>query len=112
MPTLEGLLDLALVHQLSGDIGAEVTACEAATLLAPESPQAWSRYAHALARTDRVSDAIAACEHAMDLAAAAVADDSPGGTGRSGLGTDPEVAALLLSLRERVPRALPAESAA
>jgi tetratricopeptide (TPR) repeat protein len=94
MPTLEGLLDLALVHQLSGDIGAEVTACEAATLLAPESPQAWSRYAHALARTDRVSDAIAACEHAMDL------------------GTDPEVAGLLLALRERVPRTLPAESAA
>ncbi|MDW5594611.1 tetratricopeptide repeat protein [Conexibacter stalactiti] len=94
MPTLEGLLDLALVHQLSGEIGAEVTACEAATMLAPESPQAWSRYAHALARTDRVSDAIAACEHAMDL------------------GTDPEVAALLLALRERVPRTLPAESAA
>ncbi len=94
MPTLEGLLDLALVHQLSGDVGAEVTACEAATLLAPESLTAWSRYAHALARTDRVSDAIAAAEHAMDL------------------GTDPEVAALLLTLRDRQPRALPAESAA
>ncbi|MDO8186220.1 hypothetical protein Q5424_03830 [Conexibacter sp. JD483] len=94
MPTLEGLLDLALVHQLSGDVGAEVTACEAATVLAPESPPAWSRYAHALARTDRVSDAIAAAEHAMDL------------------GTDPEVAALLLTLRDRQPRALPAESAA
>lgn len=93
-PTVEGLLDLALVHQLTGDVGAEVTACEAATLLAPESPQAWSRYAHALARTDRVSDAIAACERAMDL------------------GTDAEVAALLVSLRERLPRVLPAESAA
>lgn len=88
MPTTEGLLDLALVHQLSGDVGAEVTACEAATLLDPESPRAWSRYAHALARTDRVSDAIVACERAMDL------------------GTDAEVAALLLSLRERQPREL------
>ncbi len=93
-PTVEGLLDLALVHQLSGDVGAEVTACETATILAPESRTAWSRYAHALARTDRVSDAIAAAEHAMDL------------------GTDPEVAALLLTLRDRQPRALPAESAA
>lgn len=93
-PTVEGLLDLALVHQLTGDVGAEVTACEAATLLSPDSPQAWSRYAHALARTDRVSDAIAACERAMDL------------------GTDAEVAALLLTLRERQPRVLPAESAA
>ena len=32
-PTVEGLLDLALVHQLTGDVGAEVTACEAATLV-------------------------------------------------------------------------------
>jgi len=93
-PTVEGLLDLALVHQLSGDIGAEVTACEAATLLAPESPAAWSRYAHALARTDRVSDAIATCEHALTL------------------GRDPEVLSLLGALRERAPRVLPAESAA
>jgi tetratricopeptide (TPR) repeat protein len=94
LPSLDGLLDLALVHQLSGDVGAEVTACEAAALLAPESPRVWSRYAHALARTDRVSDAIAACERAMDL------------------GTDAEVAALLLGLRERQPRELPAETAA
>lgn len=93
-PTAEGLLDLALVHQLSGDIGAEVTACEAATLLAPESPAAWSRYAHALARTDRVSDAIEVCEHALQL------------------GRDPEVMSLLGALRERTPRELPAESAA
>lgn len=93
-PTVEGLLDLALVHQLSGDIGAEVTACEAATLLAPESPAAWSRYAHALARTDRVSDAIEVCEHALEL------------------GRDPEVLSLLGALRERAPRVLPAESAA
>src|SRR5215207_2378300 len=93
-PTTEGLLDLALVHQLSGDIGAEVTACEAATLLAPDSPVAWSRYAHALARTDRVTDAIGVCEHAL------------------GLRRDPEVLSLLGVLRERAPRALPAESAA
>jgi tetratricopeptide (TPR) repeat protein len=93
-PTVEGLLDLALVHQLSGDVGAEVTACEAATLLAPESPVAWSRYAHALAHTDRVSDAIEACEHALTL------------------GRDPEVMSLLGALRERTPRVLPAESVA
>jgi len=93
-PTVEGLLDLALVHQLSGDVGAEVTACEAATLLAPDSPVAWSRYAHALARTDRVTDAIEACEHAL------------------GLRRDPEVLSLLGVLRELAPRALPAESAA
>jgi len=93
-PTAEGLLDLALVHQLLGDVGAEVTACEAATLLAPESPVAWSRYAHALARTDRVSDAIETCEHALKLA------------------RDPEVLSLLGALRERAPRVLPAESVA
>jgi len=93
-PTVEGLLDLALVHQLSGDVGAEVTACEAATLLAPQSRVAWSRYAHALARTDRVSDAIEACEHALTL------------------GRDPEVLSLLGALRERAPRVLPAESIA
>ena len=48
-----GLLDLALANQLLGDVGGEVSACEAATLLDPSSPAAWSRYAHALARTDR-----------------------------------------------------------
>src|SRR3954452_23815947 len=58
--TEQGLLDLALVANLSGDVGAEVTACEQATQLAPESPGAWSRYAHALARTDRVTDCLAA----------------------------------------------------
>jgi tetratricopeptide (TPR) repeat protein len=66
-PTEQGLLDLALVANLSGDVGAEVTACEQATVLAPESPTAWSRYAHALARTDRVSDCLAACERALEL---------------------------------------------
>lgn len=96
-PTAEGLLDLALAYQLVGDVGAEVTACEGATLLAGESASAWSRYAHALARTDRVSDAIAACEQAL-----ALADGRP----------DREVVALLERLRELQPRVLPAESVA
>ncbi|HET8756108.1 MAG TPA: tetratricopeptide repeat protein, partial [Solirubrobacteraceae bacterium] len=64
----QGLLDLALVANLMGDVGAEVTACEQATQLAPDSPAAWSRYAHALARTDRVSDCLSACERALELA--------------------------------------------
>ncbi len=66
-PSEEGLLDLALVANLLGDVGAEVSACEQATLLAPDSPDAWSRYAHALARTDRVSDCLEACERALEL---------------------------------------------
>jgi predicted Zn-dependent protease len=70
-PTEQGLLDLALVANLMDDVGAEVTACEQATVLAPDSPAAWSRYAHALARTDRVSDCLAACERALEL------DDDP-----------------------------------
>ncbi|MET0818887.1 MAG: tetratricopeptide repeat protein, partial [Solirubrobacteraceae bacterium] len=49
----QGLLDLALVAHLMGDVGAEVTACEQATVVAPESASAWAAYAHALARTDR-----------------------------------------------------------
>src|ERR687889_62148 len=64
----EGLLDLALVAHLMGDVGAEVTACEQATMIAPESPAAWARYAHALARTDRIGDCLAACERALELA--------------------------------------------
>src|SRR3954453_13310478 len=67
-PTEQGLLDLALVANLMGDVGAEVTACEQATQLAPDSPGAWSRYAHALARTDPVSDSLAACDKALALA--------------------------------------------
>ena len=51
----QGLLDLALVAHLLGDVGAEVSACEQATALAPDSAAAWSRYAHALARTDRTA---------------------------------------------------------
>ena len=66
-PSEQGLLDLALVAHLMGDLGAEVTACEQATVLAPESADAWARYAHALARTDRVSDCLAACDRALEL---------------------------------------------
>ena len=90
-PSVDGLLDLALVLHLQGDVGGEVTACEQATVLDRQSPEAWARYAHALARTDRSSDAIAACEHALAL--------------------DPEnadVTDLLTRLRDQVPRVLPA----
>ena len=66
-PSEQGLLDLALVAHLMGDLGAEVTACEQATMLAPESADAWARFAHALARTDRVSDCLAACDRALEL---------------------------------------------
>src|SRR5579875_3846271 len=66
-PSVEIMLDLALAHHLAGDVGAEVSAAEAATLIAPESPQAWSAFAHALARTDRLQECIAACEQALSL---------------------------------------------
>jgi tetratricopeptide (TPR) repeat protein len=90
-PSVEGLLDLALANHLVGDVGGEVTATEQATQLDPESAPAWSRYAHALARTDRVSDGIAAAEHALQLNPA-----------------DVEVAELLERLRDTLPRVLPA----
>jgi tetratricopeptide (TPR) repeat protein len=89
-PSVEGLLDLALVLQLSGDVGGEVTATEQAVLLAPEDAAAWARHAHALARTDRISDAITASERALHL------------------GQDEEVLDLLEHLRGAVPRVLPA----
>jgi tetratricopeptide (TPR) repeat protein len=87
LPSEQGLLDLALVANLLGDVGAEVSACEQATQLAPESAVAWARYAHALARTDRISDCLAACERALELA------------------DDPEVR----DLRDQVARAAPRE---
>jgi tetratricopeptide (TPR) repeat protein len=90
-PSVEGLLDLALANHLVGDVGGEVTATEQATQLGPDSASAWSRYAHALARTDRVSDGIAAAERALQL--------NPG---------DAEVAELLDRLRDTLPRVLPA----
>jgi tetratricopeptide (TPR) repeat protein len=68
-PSLEIQLDLALAYHLTGDVGAEVSAAEAATRIAPDSSQAWSAYAHALARTDRLQECITACEHALGLSA-------------------------------------------
>src|SRR3954454_12675461 len=87
-PSVEGLLSLALVHHLMGDVGAEVTACEQATQLDPEAREAWSSYAHALARTDRRLDTLEACERALEL------------------GDDPEVADLQRRVREAEPRRL------
>jgi tetratricopeptide (TPR) repeat protein len=66
-PSEQGLLDLALVANLMGDTGAEVSACEQATQLAPDSAAAWSRLAHALARTDRTSECLAACDRSLAL---------------------------------------------
>jgi tetratricopeptide (TPR) repeat protein len=90
-PSVEGLLDLALARHLAGDLGGEVTACEQATLIEPDSAVAWTRYAHALARTDRLTDAIGAGERALQL--------DP---------DDAEVAGLLDRLRATLPRVLPA----
>jgi thioredoxin-like negative regulator of GroEL len=87
-PSEEGLLDLALAAHLLGDLGAELSACEQATTLAPESAAAWSRYAHALARTDRPRECLAACERALALV------------------DDPEVRALAEQVRQSAPRAL------
>ena len=92
-PTEQGLLDLALVAHLEGETGAEVSACELATALAPDSPAAWSRLAHALARTDRSTECLAACERAL-----ALADDA-------------EVRDLRAQVLAQAPRALARESA-
>jgi tetratricopeptide (TPR) repeat protein len=89
-PSVEGLLDLALARHLDGDLGGELSACEEATLLDSESPVAWSRYAHALARSDRISDCIAACRRALAL------------------GDDPEIAELLQRATGIQQRYLPA----
>jgi tetratricopeptide (TPR) repeat protein len=93
-PSVEGLLDLALAYHLAGEVGAEVSAAEAATLLDPESPSAWSSYAHALARTDRVSECIEACRRALEL------------------GEDREVEDLLATVQSAIPRELAERSAA
>jgi tetratricopeptide (TPR) repeat protein len=89
-PSEEGLLDLALAAHLLGDLGTEVSACHQATLLDPESAVAWARYAHALARTDRPSECLAACDRAL-----ALADDA-------------EVRALAAQVREMTPREIAA----
>jgi tetratricopeptide (TPR) repeat protein len=93
-PSLEGLLDLALAHHLAGDIGAEVSIAAAATQIAPDSRRAWSTYAHALARTDRLSECQQACAEALAL------------------GRDPEVADLLKRIQAAAPRELSEPSAA
>jgi tetratricopeptide (TPR) repeat protein len=93
-PSEQGLLDLALVANLLGDLGTEVSACEQATELAPDSEGAWARLAHALARTDRTSDCLAACERALALA------------------DDPEIRNLRDQVLDTMPRALGRESAA
>jgi tetratricopeptide (TPR) repeat protein len=93
-PSVEGLLDLALAYHLGGDVGAEVSAAHAATQLAPDSRTAWSTYAHSLARTDRISECIAACRRALSL------------------GNDPEVADLLRRVEDSEPRELSERTAA
>jgi tetratricopeptide (TPR) repeat protein len=93
-PTVETLLDLALAHHLAGDVGAEVSAAEAATAVDPRSQHAWSTYAHALARTDRLAECERACQRALSL------------------GGDPEVADLLGRIRDASPRGLAQRSAA
>jgi len=45
-----------------------VSACELATELAPDSGGAWGRLAHALARTERTAECLAACERTLALA--------------------------------------------
>jgi tetratricopeptide (TPR) repeat protein len=93
-PSVDGLLDLALAHHLAGDVGAEVSAAYAATRLDPESPRAWSAYAHALARTDRLSECADACRRALKL------------------GRDDEVTQLLARVEAAAPRGLSQRSAA
>jgi tetratricopeptide (TPR) repeat protein len=68
-PSTDGLLDLALARQLAGDLGGEVSACEQAVSLAPDSVDAASRLAHALARTERVGECLEACDRALALGA-------------------------------------------
>ncbi len=93
-PSFEGLLDLTLAYHLMGDVGAEVSAAYAATQLIPDSRTAWSAYAHALARTDRISECVAACQKALSL------------------GDDPEVADLLTRVESSEPRELSERTAA
>ncbi len=93
-PSVDGLVDLALAHHLAGDVGAEVSAAHAATLIEPDSPRAWSAYAHALARTDRLAECRDACRQALSL------------------GKDAEVSELLARIQAATPRGLAERSAA
>jgi predicted RNA polymerase sigma factor len=92
-PTVEVLLDLSLAPHLAGNVGAEVSAAEAATVIEPSSQSAWSAYAHALARTDRTRECIAACKRALAIA------------------RDPEVSDLLRQVRSALPRELQTRAA-
>ncbi len=93
-PSVDGLLDLALAHHLAGDVGAEVSAAYAATQIDPESQRAWSAYAHALARTDRLGECRDACQQALKL------------------GSSDEVSDLLEHVERATPRGLSERSAA
>jgi tetratricopeptide (TPR) repeat protein len=93
-PSVEGLLDLALAYHLAGDVGAEVSAAEAATVIDPESRAAWSTFAHALARTDRINECVEACRRRLEL------------------GADPEIDDLLARIQASAPRELSERSAA
>jgi tetratricopeptide (TPR) repeat protein len=93
-PSVDGLLDLALAHHLAGDVGAEVSAAYAATQIDPTSGRAWSTYAHALARTDRLAECGEACREALKL------------------GKDDEVSQLLKHVERARPRELSHRSAA
>jgi tetratricopeptide (TPR) repeat protein len=93
-PTVEGLLDLALAYHLAGDVGAEVSTAQEATVLEPDSQPAWSTYAHALARTDRMTECIEACRRALEL------------------GDSAEVEELLQRAEAALPREIAAQSAA
>lgn len=93
-PSLEGLLDLATVHHLAGDVGGEVSATEQATRQHGEDVDAWTRHTFALARTDRTTEAIGAAERALKL------------------GAGEEVKDLLARLRETLPRVLPEPASA
>jgi predicted Zn-dependent protease len=88
-PSVDGLLDLGLALHLAGDVGGEVSACEQAVSLAPDSGEAWSRLAHGLARTDRIGECLEACDRALAL------------------GSDPEVRELRDRLRSQQARVLP-----
>jgi tetratricopeptide (TPR) repeat protein len=89
-PSVEALLDLALALALAGDLGGEVSACEQAVELDGESLPAWTRLAHALARTELIVECLDACERALEL------------------GGGSEVADLLERMRRAEPRVLPA----
>jgi tetratricopeptide (TPR) repeat protein len=93
-PTVEGLLDLALAYHLAGDVGAEVSAAHGATLIEPGSQAAWSTYAHALARTDRLRECVEACRRALKL------------------GSEAEVSELLARVEAMEPREISERTAA